>query len=500
MSGDKEKTIAKYASEKNALIDNAAIKLLSETDDSEKIIDEFVKDNVFIITEKDVSSKLVRKETKVSSVKEVVIKKSRFRAVAKDISPNFRIMEEYDVTGQSNSEGKVGDFLKLFRDKYNFLYSVLVQRPGFSPKPIAQLERAVNKSEFQFVGMVNKKWKTKNGHIAVQFEDEDSECIGVILKDDRATTKSVGEIVLDDVIGIRGTKLGNEMVAVKEIFRPDLMKKTPKKVEQDLSVIVTSDTHIGSKLFLENEFSRFISWLNGNVSSEAEKERIGKIKYMFIVGDTVDGVGVYPDQYDELAIKDIFEQYNVFTEYIKQIPEYIQVFICPGQHDAVRRADPQPAIPKEYVKDLSDYGNVFFIGSPGWVEMEGLKCLVYHGASLHDLYGSVNFLSNKEPQKAMIELLKRRDIMVGYGKGNPYVPERKDFMLIREEPDFYFGGDMHHNGYEMYRGCMVVNPGTWQKQTEFQIKMGHDPTPGIVPEIELKTRKIRENVFSAKSE
>ena len=43
--------------------------------------------------------------------------------------------------------------------------------------------------------------------------------------------------------------------------------------------------------------------------------------------------------WDNLAIKDIYKQYDKFTELIRQVPEYIEVFICPGQHDAVRRAD-----------------------------------------------------------------------------------------------------------------------------------------------------------------
>ena len=41
---------------------------------------------------------------------------------------------------------------------------------------------------------------------------------------------------------------------------------------------------------------------------------------------------------------------------------------CPGQHDAVRRADPQPAVGKEYTKDLLGYKNIHFIGSPSWFE------------------------------------------------------------------------------------------------------------------------------------
>ena len=130
---------------------------------------------------------------------------------------------------------------------------------------------------------------------------------------------------------------------------------------------------------------------------------------MVIAGDNVDGIGIYPNQIEELEIKDIYEQYEKFSEYMKEIPEYIETFICPGQHDAVRRADPQPAIPEEYVKDLYSLENMHFIGSPSWVELEGLKSLIYHGASHHDMYAATKHLDPKQPELGMVELLKRRE-------------------------------------------------------------------------------------------
>jgi DNA polymerase II small subunit len=180
-----------------------------------------------------------------------------------------------------------------------------------------------------------------------------------------------------------------------------------------------------------------------------------------------------------------------------QIPEHIETFICPGQHDAVRRAEPQPAIPPEFVPRLHKTKNFHFIGNPSWVEIEGLKTLIYHGASLHPLYTALNLGTQKEPHKAIIEVLKRRDLMTSYGTKNPYAPE-KGFMLIKEQPDIYIGGDMHHTGYGQYKSCTIINSGTWQKQTTFQISQGHYPTPGTATQIELETRKITEHNFIQK--
>ena len=85
--------------------------------------------------------------------------------------------------------------------------------------------------------------------------------------------------------------------------------------------------------------------------------------------------------------------------------------------------------------------------------------------------------------------------MTAYGIKQPYVPERKNFLLIRNIPDLYLGGDMHLVGYGNYRGTVVVNASTWQTQTSYQVKRNIMPTPGIVPTIDLRTGKIAETRF-----
>ena len=65
-----------------------------------------------------------------------------------------------------------------------------------------------------------------------------------------------------------------------------------------------------------------------------------------VVGDNVDGVGVYPKQEKELEIKDIKEQYRKLAEFLGGIRNSITIIMCPGGlHDAVRLIEPQPKIP-----------------------------------------------------------------------------------------------------------------------------------------------------------
>jgi DNA polymerase II small subunit len=92
-------------------------------------------------------------------------------------------------------------------------------------------------------------------------------------------------------------------------------------------------------------------------------------------------------------------------------------------------------------------------------------------------------------------LLKKRHLMPGYGLKQPYMPEHGPYMLFDEVPDIVIMGDLHNNSYGYYRGTTFINNGTWQKQTPYQIKLGHVPTPGTATLMELKTGKITETKF-----
>lgn len=245
--------------------------------------------------------------------------------------------------------------------------------------------------------------------------------------------------------------------------------------------------HIGSKNFLEKEFSKFIEWVNG---AGEQKELAGKVKYIEIAGDNVDGIGIYPAQEKELAIKDVFKQYEALDGYLSQIPDYIEVIVAPGNHDAVRRADPQPMLSGDLVKS-----DITRIGSPGYVEIEGLKHLVYHGTALDGIISNISGMDYMHPEKPMVELLKRRHLAPMYGE-SLIVPELRDYMVIESEPDVMHMGHVHKNAYANYRGTLVINSGTFQARTDFQVRMGHIPTPGLVYVYETNKGKLNALNFS----
>ena len=92
--------ITNFADKKGIIISKDALDVLIKKPDWKEIIQIASKTDNPIIN-KDVLSKQMLK-TKFSGVQpEVEIIKSRFNAYVKDRTPNFRIMDEYDVTGKS---------------------------------------------------------------------------------------------------------------------------------------------------------------------------------------------------------------------------------------------------------------------------------------------------------------------------------------------------------------------------------------------------------------
>jgi len=488
------KELLNYAEKNGIVLSKDSVNLLKDNPEWKNIIDELSSEGLMFVETKDIESKLNR--TKLAQVKkEVEITHTRFKATVKDRTPNFRVMSEYDITGQSLSEGKVKDFLQLFRSKYNLISQMLKKRHNLSPIPISSLKGIRKGDSVDLIAIVNKKWKTKNNHVAFEVEDLEKKCIVLIMEKEIELMKKGEHVLEDNVVGIKGTKIGDDFVIIKEVYWPDLPVRPSKLLDEEIYSAGTSDFHIGSNHFLSKAVEKWVDFINGKDLNQKQLDRVGKLQYLFVNGDNIAGVGVYPGQIDDLEIKDIYKQYEAFENIMLQVPEYIQVFICPGQHDAVRRAEPQPGISKEFVPRLHGLKNFHFISSPSWVETEGLKNLIYHGASIHDLIQSVSFLEMDKPQDGMVELLKKRDLMPKYGGKNPYVPEGKDYMVVKEEPDIVWIGDMHHNGYATYRGTTVLNCGCWESQTDFEKKIGHTPTPGIFPMINLKTRQITETYF-----
>jgi DNA polymerase II small subunit len=204
----------------------------------------------------------------------------------------------------------------------------------------------------------------------------------------------------------------------------------------------------------------------------------------------VDGIGIYPGQEGELAIPDIYKQYDYFTRLFEQIPDYIEVIIAAGNHDAIRRAEPQPSL-ESLLEKLSEKPNIHLVGNPARVKAHGFEVLMYHGTSMDAMISSLSHLSYDKPERAQIEYLKKRHLSPIYGTKEQIAPEERDFMAIDFVPDIFHCGHVHKNGYATYRGVKVINSGTWQAQTDFQQQQGHMPTPCQVPVLDMQSNQLK---------
>lgn len=417
---------------------------------------------------------------------EIKVERPVFRALASEYSANLEHIGKYDVSGRSTCKGTVENFVSLFNDRYKRISSILRTHP--SPHPVTNFDGAKKGEKSRFIGLVRTKTVTKNGHLIIEIEDERGVIKGFINNSKKDLIAVSSKVMLDEVLAFDGN-YKDPFFFIDAITWPDIpVNKQKKLIEEDLSIAFISDIHVGSRFFLAEKFQNMLNWLKGDCANEREREVASSIKYLFLGGDLVDGIGIYPNQEKELVIQDIYEQYKTLFNYLEQVPEYIEIVMIPGNHDAVRRADPQPRIADEFIRDKRS--NYHFGSSPSWFRVEGLNCLLYHGNSLDSMIANISGLSYHEPEKAMMEYLKRRHLSPLYGS-NHVIPEEEDYMVIEEIPDIVHMGHVHKNGYLEYRNVSILNSGTWQARTDYQRQQGHVPTPALLPVYNMKRGSLR---------
>jgi DNA polymerase II small subunit len=141
--------------------------------------------------------------------------------------------------------------------------------------------------------------------------------------------------------------------------------------------------------------------------------------------------------------------------------------------------------------------NVRWVGDPAYVKLHGVTFLIYHGKSLDDVIATTPDLAYSKPTDAMKLLLRSRHLAPTYGKRTALSPELRDFMVVDPVPDVFHCGHVHAFGEMNYRGTLVVNSGTWQSQTSFQANMGLEPTPSIIPVVDLSDLSVIRRNFGA---
>ncbi|MFA9517939.1 DNA-directed DNA polymerase II small subunit [Halopenitus sp. H-Gu1] len=393
-----------------------------------------------------------------------------------------------DMTGRSTGTGEYADFVRTFRDRYERLSTLLGGRVNHRPaSAIADMQGG---SDAAMIGLVNDVRSTKSGHWLVELEDTTGTFPALIMKD-KGIADFVDEILLDECLAIEGTLADDAGILFADsIHFPDVPRTfQPSFADRHVQAALISDIHVGSQEFMREAWQSFSGWLH---TAEAES-----IEYLLIAGDMVEGVGVYPDQDDELDIVDIYEQYEQFSEHLKEVPDDLEIVMIPGNHDAVRLAEPQPAFDEE-LREIMSAHDSRIVSNPAAVSVENVSVLMYHGVSLDEVIAELpaEKASYDEPHRAMYHLLKKRHVAPQFGGHTRVAPEKRDHLVIENVPEVFHTGHVHKLGWGKYHNVLAVNSGCWQAQTDFQRSVNIDPDAGFAPILDLDTLDMTVRKFS----
>ena len=406
---------------------------------------------------------------------------SAWKAKAWDYPDNYSIGGQ---VGQTNTKGKLDDIVNLFYDRYQSIADLLRNQAGFKASgTIKQIQKEKKRNRtYNMVGIVLDVRRTKSGGKMVTIEDLTSTLDVFVRKDDPASAT----IFKDEVLGISG-KFSDDarMFWVDKVVYPDILPNHQNKGGMDydpVSIAFISDLHMGSKKFLETEFDNMIKWMN------SDDETAQNIKWLVLSGDVIDGIGIYPGHEENICIATSFDQYEMCARKLDDLPDHITPILLPGNHDAVRPAEPQPMLEPGVQQK---FNSTIHVGNPARITLSGIDVLSYHGKGIDDIVPRVENVTYDKPQEAMKLMLQKRHLAPMWGERNALSPEEEDQMVIKNPPDIFVTGHTHAHATEWHRGIPLVVSSTFQGETDFMQMMGYKPKMGYLSVYNIQNRQFR---------
>lgn len=394
--------------------------------------------------------------------------------------PELKVV--YTFSDYIYSKKSVEDaYRRMFIDRF-LRVSRFFSRPF--DKPLKTIKDAIKsfgeeKTEVSVIGLVRDVDRVGGDrHVKMVLEDLGGEITAFVFRNSEAYRRA--EMVAEDEVimvsgRVRRNRRGDMVIYVSEITWPDIRRM--ERYSLGAPVAFISDIHVGSKHFDRKRFLRFIDFINGVYGGDWEKRVGRRVRYLIIVGDIVDGIGVFPRQEEELDILDIYDQYEEACKLLSMFRKDLEMIIIPGNHDLTGYAVPSKPLPKSLFEGC---GNIRLLGDPTMLEVGGVRILITHGRSLDDAVAkySRGGYTPEGVAEAMKQLLIRRVLTVSYGYNTPIAPHPIDFNVVRSVPNILVMGHVHIAAYKRYRGVDIINTGTWQEQTRYQQSMGVMPTVG----------------------
>ena len=377
----------------------------------------------------------------------------------------------------------------MFYDRYQTIAEILRNQAGFKASgTIKQIQKEKKKGRsYNLVGIVLDVRRTKSGGKMVTMEDLSSTMSVFVRKDDPASAT----IFKDEVLGISG-KFGDDgrMFWVDNVVYPDILPNHQNKggMEFDpVSIAFISDLHMGSKKFLESEWDKMMAWMN------TDDETAQNIKWLVLSGDVIDGIGIYPGHEENICIANSFDQYEMCARKLDELPDHITPILLPGNHDAVRPAEPQPMLEHGVQQK---FNSTIHVGNPARINLSGIDVLSYHGKGIDDIVPRVETVTYDKPQEAMKLMLQKRHLAPMWGERNALSPEEEDQMVIQSPPDIFVTGHTHAHATEWHRGIPLVVSSTFQGETDFMQMMGYKPKMGYLSVYNIQNRQFRIGQFA----
>jgi len=510
------KDVLKFCMEQGLLVDEEVLSILSEVNDIEstKTIIENIKEQtrkkvitkeIFLDREKapkffsDVPKesweKIERLKIKLGLKIEISKEISSEKLIKNPQKNNLGVKVLSKVVG-GGKKYVVSDFVQHFRNRYITLKKILQERAEL--KNLVSINKIASRGYgASIIGIISDRSVTKNKNLIFEVEDLTGKIKVLVNKNKEAVYNLAKDLPLDGVVGFVGS--GNsEIFFVNDIIIPDAKIPERKRSPVEEYALFISDIQVGSKIFLEENFKKFINYLNGGVPNTPE---VAKIKYLFIVGDVVEGVGVFPKQENELIITDLEDQFSKLAGWLSKIRKDITIIISPGNHDGVRLMEPQPVFDEKFAWPLFNLNNVVLTGNPALVNIgekkgfEGFNVLLYHGFSYPYYANTIPSLIEEgnalnTPEKIMTYLLQHRHLAPTH-ESTQSVPTEEDGMLIETIPDIFVSGHTHKMAVNYYNNILIISAGTWEAQNKFQERMGNKPDFCKVPLLNLGTGKIK---------
>ena len=410
---------------------------------------------------------------------------SAWEALASDYSTE--IIKRPQV-GQSKNIGSIQDIANLFKNRYEKIKKIFREQSGFREtgtiKDITNERKKIGykKRRYNVIGIVEDFKRTKSGGKLVTLEDPTGTMRIFIRKEDPASDT----LMVDDVIGVVGNfdKTSEDMFWCDEVYYADILMNHQNKGGKDydpISIAFISDLHMGSKYFLEDTWDKMVKWMN-------EDKLAKNIKYLVLSGDCVDGAGVYPGQERNLSIPNVYDQYEYCARKLDELPDHITPIILPGNHDAVRPAEPQPVLESSIQKK---FNSAVHIGNPCRVNLSGINILSYHGKGMDDMIPRLEGVTYDTSVEVMKHMLKKRHLAPMWGERNALSPEEADQMVIETPPDIFITGHTHSHAFEWYRGVPLIVSSTMQGQTDFMNMLGYSSMKGYLTLYNIQNREVK---------